>query len=182
MKKVTLICMALLAMVAMVSCRGPQGPAGQDGNANVASATVTIPSQNPYVDWQWINYYYDGDGNPRGEYMAEIGFSAINSNVFNHGAVLVYMNTEGTWSQLPLTYPYYVENNGMVDFYSATIETATLSNEGVRLFWKQNDFWKEYPGTRTFKVVAIEATYFDSRSDVDYSNYESVKAAFQLED
>ena len=38
--------------------------------------------------------------------MVEIDYPAINNNVYNHGAVLVYMDVDGAWSQVPLTYYY----------------------------------------------------------------------------
>ena len=94
MKKLSVICMTILAVAFFASCRGPQGPqgpAGQDGNANVASSTLTIKSS----DWQWLDQY--------GQLMVEIDYPAINNNVFNHGAVLVYMDVDGAWSQVPLT-------------------------------------------------------------------------------
>ena len=177
MKKLSLICMTILAVFAMASCRGPQGPqgpAGHDGNANVASSTLTIHD----YDWEWIQFYVDGDGNPRGQHSVTIDYPAINNNVYNYGAVLVYMNVNGTWSQVPLTYYY---NDGG-DFYEASIEVATLSDGGVRMFWTESDLWKVRPETREFKIVAIEASVYSHRSDVDYSNYEAVKAAFQLVD
>lgn len=187
MKKLSLICMTVLAISFLASCRGPQGPqgpAGQDGNANVASSTVTIPAtyNGQVYDWEWINFYDDAEGNQRGQYSATFDYPAINSNVFNHGAVLVYMNVNGSWSQLPLTYYYDDVVDGETRFYEASIEVATLSDGGVSLYWTESDFWKVYPGTRTFKIVAIEANLYSYRSDVDYSNYEAVKTAFQLAD
>ena len=38
------------------------------------------------------------------------------------------------------------------------------------------------PQTHDFKIVAIEASVYSNRSDVDYSSYEAVKTAFQLAD
>ena len=179
MKKLSIICMTLLAVFMMASCTGPQGPAGQDGNdANVASSTLTIHD----YDWEWIPFFTDGDGNERGQFKVTIDYPAINNNVFNYGAVLVYMNVKGTWSQVPLTYYYYEEDGGEVLFYEASIETATLNDGGVRLFWTESDMWKVCPDTHEFKIVAIEAVTYDSRSDVDYSDYNAVKAAFQLAD
>ena len=120
--------------------------------------------------------------------MVEIDYPAINDNVFNYGAVFVYMNVDGAWSQVPLTY-YYVDvltyDDGTTETINcaASIEVATLNNGGVRLFWTESDFYDGYrPDTHDFKVVAIEATLYENRSDVDYSNYEAVKAAFQLAD
>ena len=174
MKKLSLICMTVLAISFLASCRGPQGPAGHDGNANVASSKVTIHD----YDWKWNNFYTDADGNERGQFYVTINYPAITNNVYNHGAVLVYMDVKGTWSQVPLTY-YYAEDGNL---FEASIEVATLSDGGVNLFWTESDLWKVRPGTNDFKIVAIEATVYKDRSDVDYSNYEAVKTAFQLAD
>ena len=114
--------------------------------------------------------------------MVTVDFAAINGNVFNHGAVLVYMDVRGTWSQVPLTYYYYVEENGEVSFYEASIEVSTLNDGGLRLFWTESDMWKVRPDTHDFKIVAIEASVYANRTDVDYSDYNAVKEAFQLAD
>ena len=175
MKKLSVICMTILAVSFLASCRGPQGPAGHDGNANVASSTVTIYPNN----WEWVNDC---------QWMVEIDYPAITDNVFNYGAVLVYMDVEGSWSQVPLTYYYqdlleYDDGTEEVINCEASIEVSTLNDGGVRLFWTESDFYNGYrPDTHDFKIVAIEATVYSSRSDVDYSNYEAVKTAFQLAD
>ncbi len=177
MKKLSLICMTVLAISFLASCRGPQGPqgpAGHDGNANVASSTLTIYDR----DWQWNLFYVDSEGNERGQYSVGIDYPAINNNVFNHGAVLVYVDVRGTWSQVPLTY-YYAEDG---NFFEASVEVATLSDGGLNIFWTESDLWKVNPGVQKFKIVAIEANVYKDRSDVDYSSYEAVKTAFQLAD
>ncbi len=170
--------MTVLAVFTMASCRGPQGPqgpAGQDGNANVASSVVTIR----YSDWEWVNDC---------QWVVDIDYPAINNNVFNHGAVLVYMKQGGVWSQVPLTYFYETQlDDGTYGIVASTIEVATLSDGGVRLFWTESDFYHnpDGPGVEDsydFKIVAIEASVYKDRSDVDYSNYEAVKTAFQLAD
>ena len=167
--------MTVLAISFLSSCRGPQGPAGHDGNANVASSTVTVYSNN----WQWVNNC---------QWKVEIDYPAINNNVYNYGAVLVYMDVDGAWSQVPLTYYYqdYVQNeNGTHTIINcaASIEVATLNDGGISLFWTESDFYSgARPETHDFKIVAIEASVYSHRSDVDYSNYEAVKTAFQLAD
>ena len=180
MKKLSVICMTILAISFLASCTkvgpmGPQGPAGNDGNANVASSTVTVYSSN----WQWVNNC---------QWKVEIDYPAINNNVYNYGAVLDYMDVDGAWSQVPLTYYYqdviiYDDGTQETINCAASIEVATLNNGGVRLFWTESDFYDgARPGTHNFKIVAIEASVYNSRSDVDYSNYEAVKTAFQLAD
>lgn len=184
MKKLSLICMTILAVFAMASCRGPQGPqgpAGNDGNANVVSTTLTIEP----MDWYWINYFTDEEGYPRGQYAVTIEFPdlpVITSNVYNHGAVLVYMKVEGAWSQVPLTYYYHVKEDGVDYLYETSYEVATLSDGTVRLFCTESDMWQVRPDAHEFKIVAIEASLYSHRSDVDYSSYEAVKTAFQLAD
>ena len=188
MKKLSVICMTILSVAFLASCRGPQGPqgpAGNDGNANVASSTVTIPATygGQVYDWEWINFYNDSEGNPRGQYSATFDYPAINNNVFNYGAVLVYMNVDGAWSQVPLTYYYNETVNGEDLFYEASIEVATLNDGGVRVFWTESDFYDgKRPQTHSFKIVAIDASVYDHRTDVDYSDYNAVKTAFQLAD
>ena len=169
MKKLSIICMTVLSLVFLASCRGPKG---DPGNANVSSSTVTVYSNN----WHW--------NDDAGQWVVTIDFPAINNNVFNYGAVLVYMDVNGSWSQVPLTYYYqYVNNTGDVINCEASIEVATLNDGGVRLFWTESDFFDEMrPETHDFKIVAIEATAYDNRSDVDYSSYEAVKSAFRLAD
>lgn len=173
MKKLSIICVTVLSVFFLASCRGPKG---DPGNANVASSTVTVYEN----DWHW--------NNEAGQWVVTIDFSAINNNVYNHGAVLVYMDVNGSWSQVPLTYYYqdYVQyddgTQGVINC-AASIEVATLNDGGVRLFWTESDFYDgARPGTHNFKIVAIEASVYDNRSDVNYSSYEAVKTAFQLAD
>ena len=168
MKKLSIICMTILAVLSMASCRG------RDGNANVASSTVTVRQS----DWRWVNDC---------QWMVEIDYPAINNNVYNHGAVLVYMKIDGAWSQVPLTYFYEAEVEDGYSNFASSIEVATLNDGGVRLFWTESDFYHapDGPGDNDsydFKIVAIEASVYSHRSDVDYSSYEAVKTAFQLAD
>lgn len=168
MKKVKVICMALLAIVAMVSCRGPQGP---QGNANVASSTVTV-HQN---DWYWDN---------NTSWRVDIDYDAISKDITDYGAVLVYMeNSANNWRQLPFTFYYsVVDEDGVEGFYSSSLEVSSY-DEGVSIFWTENDFYDGYrPTEHRFKIVVIAANLYNSRTDVDYSNYEAVKKAFQLEE
>lgn len=169
MKKLTLICMTLIAMIGAVSCRGPQGPAGQDGNANVVSTTITIPSNN----WKWDN---------NTSWRVDIEYKAISADIVDHGAVLVYMEDRNTWRQIPYTFYYSDFIEDVEYFYSSSLELS-IYDDGLSIFWTENNFSDEYrPAETRFKIVVIAANYYNSRSDVDYSDYEAVKAAFQLKD
>ena len=168
MKKLAVICMTLVAMIFAVSCRGPQGPMG---NANVCSSTVTVKSS----DWYWDN---------NTSWRVDLKYEAINADITDHGAVLVYMDDQNTWRQLPLTFYYSLvdEQTNEEFFYSSSLEVSTY-DEGVSIFWTENDFYDGYrPDEHRFKIVVIAASVYQSRSDVDYSSYEAVKTAFQLTD
>lgn len=169
MKKLTVICMALVAMIFAVSCRGPQGPVGPMGNANVCSSTVTVKSS----DWYWDN---------NTSWRVDLHYEAISADITDHGAVLVYMEDRDTWRQIPMTFYYEDVINGQTYFCSSSLEVSTY-DEGVSIFWTENDFYDGYrPDEHRFKIVVIEASVYANRSDVDYSNYEAVKKAFQLAD
>lgn len=166
MKKLTLICMAIIATMFFASCRGPQDPMG---NANVVSSTVTAyPS-----DWKW-----DGTS-----WRLDIDYAAINMDIHNYGAVLVYMDDQNTWRQIPLTFYYtQTDEDGVESYYSSSLEMSSYQG-GVSIFWTENDFYDGYkPETHRFKIVVIASNIYANRQDVDYSNYEAVKTAFQLAD
>lgn len=169
MKNLRLICLALFAVFCMASCRGPQGP---EGNANVKSSTVTVKTS----DWYWDN---------NTSWRVDISFDAIDANITDYGAVLVYMDddTGATWRQLPLTFYYEAQDDqGVYRLYSSSLEVSSYDN-GVSIFWTENDFFDGFrPTEHRFKIVVIAASYYNSRSDVDYSDYQAVKAAYQLAD
>lgn len=166
MKKLHLICMALAVVFSFASCRGPQGP---EGNANVKSSTVDVAPS----DWYWDNT----------SWRVDINYEAINADITDYGAVLVYMDNQGTWRQLPMTFYYQAEyEDGTIGNFSSSLEVSSY-DEGVSIFWTENDLYDGYrPDHHKFKIVVIAASYYNSRSDVDYSDYEAVKKAFQLAD
>lgn len=161
MKKLAVFGMAFLAVLMMVSC---QGPKGDPGNANVTSYTITV-SPN---DWYWDNTSWRFD----------VRYEAITSDITDRGAVLVYMDDGETWRQIPMTF-YYSQNGNL---YSSSLEVSTYDN-GLSIFWTESDFYEEYrPQQHRFKIVVIAASYYNARPDVDYGNYETVKATFQIKD
>lgn len=176
MKKLFSFAIALMAFALVVSCakegpmgpagpQGPQGPAGQDGNANVASSTLTVYPN----DWYWDNT----------SWRVDFDYPAVNSNIYNSGVVLVYMENENTWRQIPMTF-YYSDEDG--NFYSSSLETSFYVG-GVSVFWTESDFYDGYrPEERRFRLVAISAGYYSAHPEIDYSNYEVLKKTFELAD
>jgi hypothetical protein len=158
--KFLLLASVLLLTFSACKKEGPAGKDGKDGNANVQSSTFTVTS--------W--------GYSAPSYYADINYSAITAGIINNGAVLVYLsNGSGGYSQLPLTiYPS--------SSYSETLET--VSGPGfVRIFITDSDLTAPItPGTLTFKVVVIAASARMANPDVDLSNYNQVKKAFNLQE
>ena len=144
------------------------GPEGPQGNANVASSTVTVNSD----DWEWDN----------GSWRVDIDYEAISPDITDYGAVLVYMSDGNAWHQLPLTYYYSFFEDDVEYFVSVSLEVASY-DKGVTIFWTENDFYGgNRPECHDFKIVVIAANLYSARSDVDYSDYNAVKTAFQLEE
>lgn len=162
MKKLSIICLALMALLS-VSCNKTVV------TNNVSSLTVMVYSNY----WRWDNT----------SWRVDIDYDAITPNVTDYGAVLVYMDNEGTWRQIPMTFYYSQQNeDGTTSYYSSSIEVSTYDN-GVSIFWTENDFYDGYrPDTHRFKIVVIPAAVYSSRSDVNYEDYNAVKTAFQLDD
>lgn len=184
MKKVFSFAVAFMAFALMVSCvkegpmgpmgpqgpTGPQGPAGQDGYVNVASSTITVYPN----DWYWDN---------NTSWRVDFDYPAVNSDIYNSGVVLVYMEIENTWRQLPYTFYYnIIDGQGVESFYSSSLETSFYVG-GVSVFWTENDFYDGYrPEEHRFRIVAISAGYYNAYPEIDYSNYEVLKETFELVD
>jgi hypothetical protein len=88
------------------------------------------------------------------------------------GTVLVDQNGDGTPEEVPfvdffVTYEYSFDNE---DFYFDFVSTAAI------------DFADFVPADIDLRVVAIPATVFNKMGTVDLTNYEAVKAAFNLPD
>lgn len=172
MKKLSLIGVTLFVAFLMVSCIGPQGPVGPqgpEGNANVVSQTVTVYP----MDWYW-DYT---------SWRVDIEYGAITTDITDYGAVLVYMDNAGTWRQIPFTFYYEAEyDDGSYGFCSSSLEVSTY-DKGVSIFWTESDFYAGFrPEEHNFKIVVIAASVYNSRADIDYSDYEAVKRAYQLAD
>ena len=170
--------LGLFLLLLMMACgkegpMGPQGPSGNDGYVNVKTARVTVYSNQ----WTW-------DQNSANWYVT-IDSDAITDDVFNNGATFIYMNVNGSWSQLPLTYYYQFLNEETNEWINceATIEVLTSSDHSMTLRWTESDFYDGMrPETHEYKIVAIEPSFAALHPDVNYADYEEVKAEFQLAD
>ena len=149
-------------MISSCKKEGPQGPAG---NANVTSTLFSASS------WAWSspNYYCDFT-------VPELTSSNINS-----AAVLVYFSTvSGIWIAVPYTqytnaYDYHMAFNtraGMVEVtwvYDSSLSSGSDPNA-------------YYGVTVQYKVVVIPPSARLANPNIDYTNYNEVKTAFNLKD
>ena len=185
MKKISKMVAAFAAVLLMtVSCGkqgpqgpvGPQGPAGHDGNANVVSSSLWVESNDWVLEENEAGATY---------WRVDIDYPAITADIVDYGAVLVYMNdmAQGTtWRQLPYTFYYSIIEDGTEYFYSSSLEVSSYLN-CVSIFWTESDFYEGYqPDRHQFKIVVIAASTYAAHPEVDYSNYEAVKEAFNLTD
>lgn len=163
MKKFNFLLIALFAaLLTVTSCRNKN-----EGNgANVASSTLTVNSN----DWEWDET----------SWRVDIDYDNITENVTDYGAVLVYKEESNTWRQLPMTFYYSLNQNGEVVNLSSSLEVSTY-DRGVSIFWTESNFSSAYrPETCRFKIVVIEANVYSARSDVDFSDYNAVRKAFNI--
>lgn len=166
MKKIGTIMIGLLVVTTFLSaCKkeevvGPTGPAGADGNANVKSVTFSSVA----ADWT-------GDG--AAGYSITINSSIITADIVASGAVLCYMDISGTTYALPYSYLY----NGYTRHMLYTYETGS-----VTVNRRDDDGATTNPGSSMakIKVVAISSSGLIQNPNVDLSNYEEVKKAFDL--
>jgi hypothetical protein len=125
-------------------------------------------------DWVW-------DANACNWYL-DLEWDAIDYDMVDYGAVLVYMENPGedfyAWHQLPLTlYPS--------DQYSATLETVYYDFK-VTVYWTNSDLRAHenpcdfYNSDMEFKVVLIDAVLYSKYQNEDLSNYETAKQLFNI--
>lgn len=168
MKKLSIIILTLMAMFAMSSCTKRYVTNVYENE--IYSSTVNVASSQ----WYWDN---------NTSWRVDITYHEINADVNEHGAVLVYMEDNNTWRQIPMTFYYSLfDEEGNEVFYSSSLEVSTYQ-DGLSIFWTENDFYDGYrPDNHRFKIVVIPANVYQARRDVNYEDYNAVKTAFQLAD
>ena len=129
---------------------------------NVNSQNVTV-FQN-----EWIG---DGDG-----YFAKKTLSILNSDVASSGTVMCYLKEDNDeYIAMPLT---------MSEGQGNWIRHMLFSHDSnsITFLSYDDDGLSPNPGTTTFKVVCISQKARVENQDVDLTNYQAVKKAFDLID
>lgn len=141
--------------------KGDKGDKGDPGNANVLTYRVSISSSN------YINY--------SSYYGCHISLPQLSANIALNGTVLVYFERgsgSGVWLTLPFTDHLGGKSTSMLYSYTTGV---------VNLYAVATDFQPYlYPGN--CKIVLIAGTAGKQADPVDYSNYEAVKAYYNLQD
>jgi hypothetical protein len=168
----TLKRISILVMIASVlttfSCtkegkEGPPGPAGTNGtngtngNANVIGTnTVTLNSG----DWSAT-----GAG-----WYVTLTASGITQDVVDKGIVQVFIQYGTEWWSLPdlsgINSTQFGFGLGYVQLLNYNSDYSQATN----------------PGTKTFRIVIIPSSARLANPNIDYTNYNEVKRAFNLKD
>lgn len=146
---------------------GPEGPQGPPGNANVFSLNFTF---------RLADAAYNGA-------VASVQFDVpdLNANVVDEGAILMFFRDQGTWTAMPYTFGvesldlpavdytisvgYGYEVGFLEVFYEASTDAVDLS---------------QLPD-RQMKLVVIDG-FFYGKTGVDLTDWDVVKALYDLED
>jgi hypothetical protein len=170
MKKL-FIALFLLSVCVFQGCKkeGPMGPQGQagtngidgiDGNANVKTYTVNTSSSN----WTCSGFCY-----------TDVTCSGITQDIVNTGSVHLFMESPtqvGAWLNMPWT----DMNSGYISTYNFVYALGTL-----RISKVDSDLTTPTnPGTRKFKIVVIASSGKLAHPEVDYTNFEEIREAFDI--
>jgi len=177
-RRLQLAAFALLSVSVFAGCdsagvgpRGADGRDGTDGIVNVHSVNFTFSLNNAIINGTVVSAQFD--------------VPSITPTVVDDGAVLMFFRDQGTWTAMPFTYgvesadpdldavDYTVALNfgyddGFIEpFYESSIDINLLPDDAVP--------------DRQLKAVIIDG-FFVGKNSIDYSNWEEVKSAFNLED
>lgn len=164
----------LLAMLILSGCakdkyqpKGDYQPAGNYGNANmIYSNTVTLNN--------WTSAF---DNGTEYVYYSLINWPALTQAIKDNGAVMTYVQSGTQWYALPYsdhgTGWSYTYDFGF-DVGTVEIDLTGVDNTGSPGTASQN-------GT-VVRLVAISPAAKIANPDLNWSNYNEVKARFNLED
>lgn len=159
------VLLTLIASVSLLfSCAkdgkdGLPGPAGPAGNANVKSTLITVYTS----DWS-------GGGNG---YSVSKYVPIITQDIVDGGVVMCYESDGSNYIALPTSV--------WLGSYTRHALFAYSTNN-IEIIYQDDDGLSPNPGMITFKVVAIASSARLANPSVDYTNYEEVKATFNLKD
>ena len=148
--------------------QGPQGPAGEDGedgNANVMYS-------------EWMDFVWNESDFARNKSMRVV--DANFSENYYGGAVLFYMKYNNGRT---FPFPHYIyRSTGELQLRKDAL-TLGASGEALIVFVKYGEDFvaSDYENTQ-FRYIIIPGSVELSKSTLDYSDYEAVKAHYNIKD
>jgi len=146
---------------------GPEGPQGPPGNANVFTLNFDFLMADAVVNGAVASVQYD--------------VVDINENVVDEGAVLMFFRDQGTWTAMPYTFGVESQDLPAVDY---TVSMGFGYEFGfLEVFYEASTEAVDLFGLpdREMKAVVIDGFFF-GKNDIDLTNWEEVKIAFELDD
>lgn len=166
MLRLALTLAVLVAALSLTACEDDVvGPPGPPGNANVRAYTFTFTPRSAQINDAVASVQYE--------------VPAITPLVVDEGAVLMYFRDQGTWTAMPYTFGVESADLPAVDytvtlgfgyddrFLEVFLEASTLAVD-------LRDF-EDY----TVRAVIIDG-FFAAKNGIDWTDYEAVRAHFDL--
>lgn len=159
--KFLMIGLLAVSLATATSCnkevQGPQGPKGDNGNANVVSKT----DYKVYTA-DWVK------NTPNNLWSADIYVADITADIVKNGLVQVYEVN----SDIIVPLPYTLVGESML---------FAFTNGKITIFNNYISGTTPNPGAKTFRVVIIPSSGLITHPNVDYTNYDEIAKAFNLD-
>ena len=159
---------AFLLILLINGCKkgddGVPGTPGKNGAANISSRTFTIDN------WFYASPFH----------YVNLNVPELTTTNLNSAGVLVYFTTKGiNWIALPYTQFAATNYNMGFETSTGTVKITWFYNSSV----ESGDNPNVYYNTKVqYKVVVIPVAERVLKPNVNYNNYEEVKASFKLND
>jgi len=146
---------------------GPEGPQGPPGNANVFSLGFDFFMADAVFNGAVASVQYD--------------VPDLTASVVDDGAVLMFFRDQGTWTAMPYTFGVESSDLPAVDY---TISLGFGYEVGfLEVFYEASTDAIDLAGLpdREMKLVVIDGYWYGKR-DIDLTDWNAVKEAFNLKD
>jgi hypothetical protein len=170
MKKYSLFLNAAIiaTIFLVVSCKGPQGDVGPAGSAGIAGPVGAIGSANViYSDWISVNFTGSSPS-----YVGTITAPRITQEILDKGYVKTYFkNPSGLVNSLNFYQPNGTVLYSLWAYY--TVGKINMSGQNYN------------PSSPTYSyryIIVPGGTASGRKANIDYSDYNAVKAAYNLPD
>lgn len=154
-----------------------EGPVGPPGNANVFSLNFIFSYNDASFNGPVASQQYD--------------VPSITPSVVDNGAVVLYYRFAGTWTALPYTLSVEAPDDPPRVDYTATfgyayddafLEVFVEASSEDEVVLDELGSTDLFSGPIDMKAVVIDGFSIGKNSEVDWTDYEAVKAYYNLDD